>query len=211
MLVVDKPLGWTSTDVVRKSSSCSPQFAEPEGQPCRHARPLRHGRTRRMPLAKPQIGGSRCRPGGMAEMKLSATTPSFDMEHPEDAAYPLGTHPLRAERWNRPSPAALTGERLQIPPLYSARKSTGSVPTNTPAKAKKEVSGLPQSASAWAARMRPARQDTGGVQGFVRFKLAREMTEALGSQGLPHLAPPDMRGSRFYIWGGSHGRINILK
>ena len=89
MLVVDKPLGWTSTDVVRKVKFM-----------------LRHNGLRNLkvghagtldPLAtgvlvvclgkatKSVEALQAEEKEYVAEMKLGATTPSFDMEHPEDA------------------------------------------------------------------------------------------------------------------------------
>ena len=57
-----------------------------------------------------------------AEIMLGATTPSYDMEHPIDTTYPW-------EHITRESVAealvGLTGERLQMPPLYSAKKIDG--------------------------------------------------------------------------------------
>ena len=126
MLVVDKPLGWTSTDVVRKVKFM-----------------LRHNGLRNLkvghagtldPLAtgvlviclgkatKSVEALQAEEKEYVAEMKLGATTPSFDMEHPEDAAYPW-EHITREEV--EQALAALTGERLQMPPLYSAKKIDG--------------------------------------------------------------------------------------
>lgn len=126
MLVVDKPLGWTSTDVVRKVKFM-----------------LRHNGLRNLkvghagtldPLAtgvlvvclgkatKSVEALQAEEKEYVAEMKLGATTPSFDMEHPEDAAYPW-EHITREEVER--ALAALTGERLQMPPLYSAKKIDG--------------------------------------------------------------------------------------
>ena len=126
MLVVDKPLGWTSTDVVRKVKFM-----------------LRHNGLRNLkvghagtldPLAtgilvvclgkatKSVEALQAEEKEYVAEMKLGATTPSFDMEHPEDAAYPW-EHITREEV--EQALAALTGDRLQMPPLYSAKKLAG--------------------------------------------------------------------------------------
>lgn len=112
MLVVDKPLGWTSTDVVRKVKFM-----------------LRHNGLRNLkvghagtldPLAtgvlvvclgkatKSVEALQAEEKEYVAEMKLGATTPSFDMEHPEDAAYPW-EHITREEV--EQALAALTGER----------------------------------------------------------------------------------------------------
>ena len=57
-----------------------------------------------------------------ADVMLGATTPSYDLEHPVDRTYPW-EHVTReaAEEALR----SLTGERLQEPPLFSAKKIEG--------------------------------------------------------------------------------------
>ncbi|MBQ6581103.1 MAG: tRNA pseudouridine(55) synthase TruB, partial [Alistipes sp.] len=58
----------------------------------------------------------------IADIELGATTPSYDMEHPIDCRYPTD-HITREgiEQVLRD----LTGERLQAPPIYSAKKVEG--------------------------------------------------------------------------------------
>ncbi len=58
----------------------------------------------------------------VAGVRLGATTPSFDREHTVDRTFPTD-HITRAsvER----ALASLEGERLQTPPLYSAKKIEG--------------------------------------------------------------------------------------
>ena len=58
----------------------------------------------------------------VATMQLGVTTPSFDMEHPVDRRYPYEhiTREAACEALQR-----LTGERLQMPPVYSAKKIDG--------------------------------------------------------------------------------------
>jgi tRNA pseudouridine55 synthase len=58
----------------------------------------------------------------VAELMLGATTPSFDMEHPVDKTYP--TEHITREKVLE-ALASLEGERLQSPPLYSAKKVEG--------------------------------------------------------------------------------------
>ena len=53
---------------------------------------------------------------------LGATTPSYDMEHPVDKTYPID-HITREKV--EEALVALTGERLQAPPIYSAKKVEG--------------------------------------------------------------------------------------
>lgn len=57
-----------------------------------------------------------------ATLQLGATTPSFDMEHPEDATYPTAhiTRALIEEKLR-----SFIGEIQQIPPEYSACKING--------------------------------------------------------------------------------------
>ena len=57
-----------------------------------------------------------------ADLCLGATTPSFDMEHPVDKTYP--TEHITREAVEE-ALRTLTGERLQAPPLYSAKKVEG--------------------------------------------------------------------------------------
>lgn len=58
----------------------------------------------------------------VADVMLGATTPSYDLEHPVDQTYPID-HITR--EGVEQALAALTGERLQTPPLYSAKKIEG--------------------------------------------------------------------------------------
>ena len=94
--VIDKPLEWTSSDVVRKI-----KFA-----------------LRRAGYPKIKVGHA----GTLDPLATGATTPSFDLEHPIDRTYPF-EHITReaVEEVLR----SLTGERLQTPPLYSAKKVEG--------------------------------------------------------------------------------------
>jgi len=58
----------------------------------------------------------------VAELMLGATTPSFDMEHPVDKTYPI-EHITREKV--EAALQSLTGERLQAPPIFSAKKVEG--------------------------------------------------------------------------------------
>ena len=124
--VIDKPLEWTSTDVVRKI-----KFAL-HGLGYRRIK-VGHAGTLD-PLATGIlvvcIGRATKRVDALqaeekeyaAELELGATTPSFDMEHPVDRRYPTDhiTREMVGEALDR-----LTGERLQAPPIYSAKKVEG--------------------------------------------------------------------------------------
>ncbi len=213
MLVVDKPLGWTSTDVVRKVKFM-----------------LRHNGLRNLkvghagtldPLAtgvlvvclgkatKSVEALQAEEKEYVAEMKLGATTPSFDMEHPEDAAYPW-EHITREEV--EQALAALTGERLQMPPLYSAKKIDGQRAYEY-AREGEEVKLRAAPINIYAmepARIRPApHQDTGGVQQGYLHPFARPRNRRSARQrGLPHLAPPDTQRPVHCRGGILHGRNN---
>lgn len=124
--VIDKPLRWTSTDVVRKV-----KFS------LRHRgyRKIKVGHAGTLdPLATGVLLVCIGRATKMvdalqseekeyvADVRLGATTPSFDLEHDIDRTYP----------WEHITPTAveealrsLCGERLQTPPVFSAKKIEG--------------------------------------------------------------------------------------
>lgn len=124
--VIDKPLNWTSADVVRKI-----KFT------------LRHLGYRRIkvghagtldPLATGVLVVCIGRATKMvealqseekeyvADIRFGATTPSYDLEHPIDRTYPY--EHITREALDA-ALSALMGERLQEPPLYSAKKIEG--------------------------------------------------------------------------------------
>ena len=105
--VLDKPLRWTSTDVVRKI-----KFT-----------------LRRLGYRKIKVGHAGTVDALQAEEKeyvadvmLGATTPSYDLEHPVDRTFP--TEHITREKVLA-ALSSLTGERLQEPPVYSAKKIDG--------------------------------------------------------------------------------------
>ncbi|MFR9503505.1 MAG: tRNA pseudouridine(55) synthase TruB [Rikenellaceae bacterium] len=124
--LIDKPLRWTSTDVVRKINYA-----------------LRHKGLRKIkvghagtldPLATGVllicIGKATKRVNELqaeakeyiAEVTLGATTPSFDMEHEVDRTFP--TDHITRDAIEQVL-ASLCGERFQTPPIYSAKKIEG--------------------------------------------------------------------------------------
>ena len=126
ILVVDKPYEWTSTDVVRKV-----KYA------LRHKgfKNIKVGHAGTLdPLATGVLLVCIGKATKMVEqlqaeekeyvteMILGATTPSFDMEHPIDATYP--TEHITREKVEQ-ALAELCGERMQLPPVYSAKKIDG--------------------------------------------------------------------------------------
>lgn len=124
--VVDKPLEWTSTDVVRKVKFTLRKLGY---------RKIKVGHAGTLdPLATGIllvcIGRATKLADALqaeekeyvADVMLGATTPSFDLEHPVDRTYPY-EHITREAVIE--ALAALTGERLQEPPLFSAKKIDG--------------------------------------------------------------------------------------
>lgn len=124
--VIDKPLEWTSTDVVRKVKFRLQRMGYRKIK-VGHAGtldPLATGillicigrATKRVEELQAE------RKEYVAELMLGATTPSFDMEHPVDKTYP--TDHITREKVEA-ALLSLTGERLQAPPIYSAKKVEG--------------------------------------------------------------------------------------
>ena len=126
IIVVDKPYEWTSTDVVRKIKY-NLRHKGFKNIKVGHAGTLDPlatgvlivcvGKATKM-VEQLQAEEKEY----VTEMMLGATTPSYDMEHPVDATYP--TDHITREKVE----AALTelcGERLQTPPVYSAKKIDG--------------------------------------------------------------------------------------
>lgn len=124
--VVDKPLRWTSADVVRKVKFTLRKLGYRRIK-VGHAGTLDPlatgillvciGRATKMADALQAEEKEY-----MADVMLGATTPSYDLEHEIDATYPW-EHITReaVEEALR----SLTGERLQEPPVYSAKKIEG--------------------------------------------------------------------------------------
>lgn len=123
---VDKPLEWTSTDVVRKIKAALGKLGYKKIK-VGHAGtldPLATGvllvctgrATKRveelMSLRKEYV----------ADVVLGATTASYDLEHPVDTFFPWEHITREAVE---AALAGLCGERLQTPPRYSAKKMEG--------------------------------------------------------------------------------------
>ena len=126
VLVVDKPLRWTSSDVVRKIKYMLRKLGYPKIK-IGHAGtldPLATGvllvcigkATKR--VEELQAGEKEY----VADVILGATTPSGDLEHPIDATYP--TDHITREKIEE-ALKSLTGERFQTPPVYSAKMIDG--------------------------------------------------------------------------------------
>lgn len=124
--VIDKPYEWTSADVVRKIKFQLRKCGYPKIK-IGHAGtldPLATGillvcigrATKSVDMLQAE------RKEYVAELQLGATTPSGDMEHPVDQTYP--TEHITREMVEE-ALRSLTGEREQLPPLYSAKKVQG--------------------------------------------------------------------------------------
>ncbi len=124
--VLDKPLEWTSADVVRKIKYTLRKLGY-------HRIKVGHAGTLD-PLATGILLVCIGRATKMvdalqaeekeyvADVQLGATTPSYDLEHPIDRTYPW-EHITREKVLD--ALRSLTGERMQTPPLFSAKKVEG--------------------------------------------------------------------------------------
>ncbi|MBR5133579.1 MAG: tRNA pseudouridine(55) synthase TruB [Alistipes sp.] len=124
--VIDKPYEWTSADVVRKIKFQLRKCGYPKIK-IGHAGTLDPlatgillvciGRATKMVEALQSEEKEY-----VADLQLGATTPSGDMEHEVDQTYP--TEHITREAVEE-ALRSLTGEREQLPPLYSAKKVQG--------------------------------------------------------------------------------------
>ncbi len=127
VLYVDKPYGWTSFKLVGKIRGQISKGLNIKKLKVGHAGtldPLATGvmiictgkATKRIESFQYQTKEY------VATLKLGATTPSFDMEHGEDAVFPAGH--ITCELIDQVIPG-FTGEIMQVPPVYSAVKIDG--------------------------------------------------------------------------------------
>ena len=124
--VIDKPYRWSSTDVVRKVKF-ELRKAGYRRIKVGHAGTLDPLATGVLLVcigrATKQVDALQAeRKEYIAGVRLGATTPSFDCEHTVDRTFPTD-HITRPEVER--ALASLVGERLQTPPLYSAKKLEG--------------------------------------------------------------------------------------
>ncbi len=126
VLYIDKPYTWTSTDVVRKVKSAIMRLG---------FKKIKVGHAGTLdPLATGVLivcigKATKLVESLQAEEKeyvtdivLGAVTPSFDMEHPVSETFPID-HITREDV--EQALKELCGERLQTPPVYSAKKIDG--------------------------------------------------------------------------------------
>lgn len=127
IIAVDKPLGWTSFDVVKRLRGAIQRRLGLSRFKVGHAGtldPLATGvllvctgrATRR--IDELQAGTKEY----LATLRLGATTPSFDLETEVDATYP---YEHVTEELVRQVLPRFTGDIMQVPPVYSAVKVDG--------------------------------------------------------------------------------------
>ena len=125
--VIDKPLEWTSTDVVRKIKYTLQHRLGYRKIKIGHAGTLDPLATGVLIVcigkATKMVNALQAEEKEyVADIVLGATTPSYDLEHPIDRYYP--TDHISREKIEQVL-ESLTGERLQAPPIYSAKKVEG--------------------------------------------------------------------------------------
>lgn len=127
ILLLDKPLGWTSFDVVNRVRRLLCRSLGVKKLKVGHAGTLDPLATGVMVLCT----GKRTKDiehfqyqtkEYIADVRLGATTPSFDLEHPIDAEYP--TEHITLDLIQSVLPRFI-GEIWQVPPTYSAVKVNG--------------------------------------------------------------------------------------
>ena len=124
--LIDKPYEWTSADVVRKIKFQLRKCGHPKIK-IGHAGTLDPLATGVLLVcigrATKSVEALQAEEKEyVAELQLGATTPSGDMEHEVDATYP--TEHITREMIEE-ALRSLSGEREQLPPLYSAKKVQG--------------------------------------------------------------------------------------
>ena len=125
--IIDKPLEWTSTDVVRKIKYALQHRLGYKKIKIGHAGTLDPLATGVLIVcigkATKMVNELQAEQKEyIADIVLGATTPSYDLEHPIDKYYP--TEHITREKIEQVL-QELTGERLQAPPIYSAKKVEG--------------------------------------------------------------------------------------
>ena len=124
--LIDKPYEWTSADVVRKIKFQLRKCGHPKIK-IGHAGTLDPLATGVLLVcigrATKSVEALQAEEKEyVAELQLGATTPSGDMEHEVDTTYP--TEHITREMVEE-ALRSLSGEREQLPPLYSAKKVQG--------------------------------------------------------------------------------------
>ena len=125
--IIDKPLEWTSTDVGRKIKYALQHRLGYKKIKIGHAGTLDPLATGVLIVcigkATKMVNELQAEEKEyVADIELGATTPSYDLEHPIDKYYP--TAHITREKIEQ-ALRDLSGERLQAPPIYSAKKVEG--------------------------------------------------------------------------------------
>ena len=127
VMPVDKPYGWTSADVVRKIKFLAQKFFHRKNIKVGHAGtldPLATGLLL-ICMGKATKVAEKLQSEEkeyVADIRLGATTPSFDLEKEIDATYPFEhiTPEMVKEKLGM-----LAGRQMQVPPLFSAKYVDG--------------------------------------------------------------------------------------
>ncbi len=127
VLLVDKPLGWTSFDVVNKIRSTIKQTFHIRKIKVGHAGTLDPLATGLLIICTGKMTKEITRFQGLDKtyvgtLKLGATTPTYDAEVSEDVFYP--TSHIDDDMIYKAA-ASLTGDISQVPPMFSAIKKDG--------------------------------------------------------------------------------------
>lgn len=127
VMVVDKPYGWTSADVVRKIKFGLQRKFRLRNIKVGHAGTLDPLATGILLVCVGKATKSAEslqseRKEYIAEISFGATTPSYDKEKEIDAFYP---YEHITEEGLRAALAAMTGEHEQLPPVFSAKYVDG--------------------------------------------------------------------------------------
>lgn len=126
VLNINKPYGWTSTDIVRKIKIMMRKLGYPKIK-IGHAGTLDPLATGVLLIcigrATKQVNELQAQQKEyLATIQLGATTPSYDLEHPIDHNYPW-EHITEDDI--RRVLDQMVGDQEQVPPLYSAKKIDG--------------------------------------------------------------------------------------
>ncbi len=127
ILNIDKPYGWTSTDVVRKLRNVMLRAGYPKRVKVGHAGTLDPLATGVLVLCTQKDTKKVTELQAQSKeyiftLELGATTVSFDLEHPISERFP--TEHITAEMIESVV-ASLKGVQMQVPPLYSAKRIAG--------------------------------------------------------------------------------------
>ncbi len=127
IIAVDKPLGWTSFDAVKRLRGALSRRLKLKKVKVGHAGTLDPLATGVLIICTGKATKSidRLQAGRkeyVATMRLGATTPSFDLEKEIDATYPTAHI---TEQMVREALKRFTGTIMQVPPVFSAVKVDG--------------------------------------------------------------------------------------